>query len=143
MEFIRLPPSWIDQFEPSKRPNAINPYQGGGESRLRFSNIRTQAMFRAEWNGLSHFQWDKLLNFWYEVEDFTTFTLPNSFFSACEPKLHERAIDKTQGQCTALLRKRIQAASPTGQWLFEDKPTENRVSNNQFNIVAVFRGVPD
>lgn len=102
-----LSPDWIDSAALPKKPTISQRFQSGADSDLQLSSIPTGGKIKCEFF-LAPIQQQDLKDFWAEVEDSNSFTLPERFFPiACQPKVVET----------------FRGYSPTGNWRFDEQPS--------------------
>jgi hypothetical protein len=122
-----LPPAWPAAnyiSEPALPESSIakSEMMGGVVSRLRMSNIQTGAEFTAIWNEVTLTQINTTFRpFWQTVDTWDTFTLGATWWDA---------------SCPAALKTLIESCSPTGLWMFAEKPVIEEIFLGKWYTVS-------
>jgi hypothetical protein len=127
-----LPPAWpaASYITPPKLPSsaiAKSEMMSGVVSRLRLSNIQTNAEFTAMWPRLTLAQVNTTVRpFWQAVDAWDTFTLGATWWHP---------------SCPSALKTLIESLSPTGLWMFAEEPVIEEISlGNSYMVRAKIRG---
>jgi hypothetical protein len=127
-----LPPAWpaanyISEPVFPESSIAKSEMMGGVVSRLRVSNIQTGAEFTAFWNEVTLAQINTTFRpFWQTVDTWDTFTFGAAWWDT---------------SCPAALKTLIESMSPTGLWLFAEKPViEEIFLGKWYSVTARIKG---
>ena len=119
MRFPPVQPSWISEYIPPSRANVVTDFDLGTYSRLRLTNVRSNASFTATWSVIEPLKYRTIIDFWNQVENVDSFELPQSFFNCNMP---------------AAIRELIRSSSPTSMWRISETPSS---SEDNFELRTV------
>jgi hypothetical protein len=127
-----IPPNWpaanyVTEPELPSAAIASAEFMSGVISRLRQSSIQTGAEFTAVWNGVTLAQINTTFRpFWQTVDTWDTFTLGATWWHP---------------DCPPALKTLIESCSPTGLWIFAEKPViEEIFQGSWYTVRARIRG---
>jgi hypothetical protein len=120
--------NWTDNMVPGDAAVIVQTFANKSVSRLRISELQSDAEFTASWNDLTYDQVQVFLNFWKLVGTWEAFSLPAGFW---HPSMN------------TVKRDTLISLSPTGLWMFKEVPKFYDYNLEQQAIEATLKGTID